>query len=66
MWEAPLAKLARAYKAALGDCSVPQDWAEDPRLGMWVRDQRTRAEVYKGNLDRGEPSVRMTAWDPQQ
>jgi hypothetical protein len=55
-WEAQLAKLA-AYKAAHGDCSVPQGWAEDPRLGRWVGDQRTR----KRKLDHGEPSKGMTA-----
>ena len=72
-WEAQLARLA-AYKAAHGDCNVPQGWAEDPRLGSWVSNQRTR----KRKLDRGEPSEGMTAeraarltalgfvWDPQR
>jgi hypothetical protein len=56
-WEAQLARLA-AYKAAHGDSSVPQDWAEDPRLGSWVNTQR----VGKRKLDRGEPSLSgMTA-----
>jgi hypothetical protein len=55
-WDAQLAKLT-AYKAAHGDCSVPQRWAEDLRLGRWVKDQRS----FKKKLDRGEPSEGMTA-----
>jgi hypothetical protein len=70
-WEAQLARLA-AYKAAHGDCSVPQGWAEAPRLASWVSNQRH----LKRRLDRGEPSqgmameraARLTAlglvWDP--
>jgi hypothetical protein len=70
-WEAQLARLA-AYKAAHGDCRVPDGWAEDPRLANWVKTQRS----YKRRLDRGEPSAGMTAeraarltalglvWDP--
>jgi hypothetical protein len=70
-WEAQLARLA-AYKAVHGDCNVPQRWAEDPRLGIWVTDQQR----CKRKLDRGEPSQGMTAervakltalgltWDP--
>ena len=56
MWEAQLAKLA-AYKAAHGDCHVPKGWAEDPRLSRWVSNQRKSKKA----LDRGEPSLRMTA-----
>ena len=55
-WEAQLVRLA-AYKAAHGDCNVPTGWAEDPRLGGWVSKQRT----FKLKLDRGEPSLVMTA-----
>jgi hypothetical protein len=36
---------------------VPQRWAEDPRLGKWVNTQRK----FKKKLDRGEPSLGMTA-----
>jgi hypothetical protein len=49
-WEAQLARLA-AYKKVHGDCSVPRGWAEDPRLGNWVGNQRT----YKKKLDCGDP-----------
>jgi hypothetical protein len=56
-WEAQLARLV-AYKAAHGECSsVPRGWAEDPRLGRWVDNQRK----LKRKLDRGEPSGGMTA-----
>jgi hypothetical protein len=58
-WEAQLARLA-TYKAAHGDCNVPQGWAEDglvPRLGWWVSDQR----VLKNKLYCGKPSKGMTA-----
>jgi hypothetical protein len=54
-WEAQLAWLA-AYKAAHGDCKVPKDWAEDPRLGSWVNTQRK----LKRRLDRGEHGKGMT------
>jgi hypothetical protein len=54
-WEGQLARLA-AYKAEHGHCSVPGNWAEDPRLGSWVGNQR----AYKRKLDRGEPSEGMT------
>jgi hypothetical protein len=55
-WEAQLAKL-KAYKRMHGDCSVPQQWAEDPSLGSWVNNQRRGKRL----LDRGEPSRGMTA-----
>ena len=35
---------------------MPQLWAENSRLGRWVKDQR----LYKKKLDRGEPSFGMT------
>jgi hypothetical protein len=54
-WEAQLAKL-KVYKRRQGDCSVPQGWVEDPRLGNWVKHQR----AYKRKLDRGDPSPGMT------
>jgi hypothetical protein len=55
-WEAQLAKL-EAYRRGHGDCNVPRRWAEDPRLGRWVDTQRQG----KKKLDRGEPSLGMTA-----
>jgi hypothetical protein len=55
-WEGWLAKL-EAYKRVHGDCNVPQRWAEDPALRMWVTNQR----AYKRLLDRSDPSKGMTA-----
>ena len=55
-WEGRFAQLA-AYKAAYGDCNVPQKWAEDQPLGSWVMSQRAR----KRKLDRGESGEGMTA-----
>ena len=55
-WQAQLAKL-KQYKRRHGDCNVPKGWAEDPPLGSWVNKQRKG----KLKLDRGEPSLGMTA-----
>jgi hypothetical protein len=44
------------YRRRHGDCNVPQGWAEDPKLGRWVKRQR----AGKRALDRGEPSEGMT------
>jgi hypothetical protein len=57
VWEAQLAKL-KTYKRKHGDCSVPQGWAEDPALGSWVNNQRSRT---KKKLDRGDPNMKITA-----
>jgi hypothetical protein len=55
-WEEKLARLA-VYNEAHGDCNVPRGWAEDPRLARWVAYQRQGKKA----LDRGEPSLGMTA-----
>jgi hypothetical protein len=55
-WEVQLAKL-KVYKCKHGDCNVPARWAEDPPLGRWVDNQRTRKKA----LDRGQPNPGMTA-----
>jgi hypothetical protein len=55
-WKAQLAKL-KAYRQRHGDCNVPIRWAEDPQLGRWVGNQRTRKKA----LERGDPSKGMTA-----
>lgn len=47
LWNARYRALA-AYKRKHGSCNVPYRWAEDPKLGRWVQNQR---EFYKrGNL----------------
>jgi hypothetical protein len=55
-WEVQLAKI-KVYKRSHGDCNVPRNWAEDPTLGIWVKDQRQS----KKKLDRGDPRARFTA-----
>jgi hypothetical protein len=55
-WERWLAQL-KAYAHRHGDCNVPRRWADDPQLGRWVDSQR----YCKKKLDRGEPSLGMTA-----
>jgi hypothetical protein len=46
-WEAQLAKLV-VYKAAHGDCSVPQGWGEDPRLSLQVGRQPAAGQEGAG------------------
>ena len=55
-WQAQLARL-EVYKRKYGDSNVPQKWAEDPKLGQWVSNQRTGKKL----LDRGKPCRGMTA-----
>jgi hypothetical protein len=55
-WAAQLDKLA-AYSREHGDCNVPHDWSEDPKLGQWV----SRQWNLKKKLDRGEPCEGMSA-----
>ncbi|WP_146447634.1 helicase associated domain-containing protein [Bythopirellula polymerisocia] len=45
LWEASWEKMfnqLKAYKKKHGDCDVPQRWTENPELGVWVSNQRTR------------------------
>jgi hypothetical protein len=57
-WEGWLVKLKRPTRAstAIATCHS-LGWADDPSLGRWVADQRRG----KKKLDRGEPSLGMTA-----
>ena len=56
-WEAQLARLA-AYKAAHGDCDVPQEWAEDPGLAGWVKNQRAcKNMLEKGRTEKGRTGM---------
>ena len=47
-WETMFTALV-AYKAAVGNCDVPQTWQENPKLGNWVVTQRMN--YRKGKLD---------------
>ena len=53
-WEAQLVRMT-TYRAAHGDCDVPNRYANDRPLGTWVAVQRTRKK-----LDCGEPCEGMT------
>ena len=43
-WNAMFERLEE-YKEEYGDCLVPQKYAEDPKLGQWVADQRRVSTV---------------------
>ena len=40
-WNEMLTKL-KVYKQSHGDCRVPQNWASDPQLSIWVASQREK------------------------
>jgi Fe2+ transport system protein FeoA len=40
-WETMLDRLGE-YKAQHGDCLVPREYKQNPKLGRWVAEQRTR------------------------
>ena len=43
----------QAYRQQYGDCLVPHDYAEDPKLALWVRNQRqNRAKLDMARLER--------------
>ena len=52
-WDVQFARLV-VYKAEHGDCSVPQRWAEDPRLGSWVSTQRYGKRKHRNRLHKNE------------
>ena len=51
VWDAQFARL-EAYKAAHGDCDVPERWVEDQALANWVRKQRRAREHARGESHR--------------
>ncbi|MCH8839163.1 MAG: Helicase associated domain protein [Planctomycetes bacterium] len=52
-WEEMFAAL-QDYKAAHGDCNVPQRWPDNPKFGRWVRVQCTRMNQGKLTSERVE------------
>lgn len=52
-----VAKL-QSYKESHGDCNVPRDWAENPKLGAWVHEQRERHR--KGNLPKDRQGIGLS------
>ncbi len=49
-WEEMFVALTK-YKRTHGDCNVPQDYPENPRLGTWVNTQR--ASLHGGKVTTG-------------
>ena len=52
-WEDMFADLV-ASKAKYGNCNVPANWPENPRLASWVRGQRTSRRMNTLTQDRVE------------
>ena len=52
-WKDRFADLV-AYRAKYGDCNVPADWSEDPRLASWVEKQRQSRRLNTLTQDRLE------------
>jgi len=50
-WEEMFARLVQ-FKERFGDCNVPADWPEDPRLGRWVGNQRELRKHDRLSSDR--------------
>jgi len=63
-WEKMFAELMR-YRDKHSHCNIPQDWAGNPQLGIWVGVQRAREKRGALSLDR---KARLTAlgfvWAP--
>lgn len=45
-WDERLRQL-RLYKAEFGDCQVPKEYKSNPKLGYWVKTQRTQYNLLK-------------------
>lgn len=67
-WEELFSALVE-YKKAHGDCNVPYDWQDNPRLGTWVVMQRQAKKGKKRNSLNGERIRRLDGlgfiWDPR-
>jgi len=50
-WEEMFADLT-AYKQAHGDCNVPWEWKDNPKLAHWCSTQRERYNINKLSSDR--------------
>jgi hypothetical protein len=50
-WRARLEELV-IYKSKYGNCDVPVEWPQDPRLGTWVHLQRQLAKAGKLSHER--------------
>ena len=50
-WEVRFEQL-KQYQVENGDCNVPQKYTDNPKLGLWVKDQR----MHYQRLMKGQPS----------
>ena len=57
-WEMQFAKLV-AFKERFGHCHVSKRWKEDPRLAIWVANQRQAYWQNTLKLDRGRQLVEI-------
>ena len=54
-----------AYKQIHGDCHVPAGWKDNPKLGSWCANQRTRYKNRKLSADRVKRLEQLGfVWDP--
>jgi hypothetical protein len=64
VWETRFAELKR-YKERFGDCNVPRQWTENPRLGTWVGTQRNLKKEGELDLERIKRLQDLGfEWDP--
>ena len=47
-WEARFEQL-KQYQVEHGDCNVPQRSEDDPRLGVWVMNQKAQLRKYEAD-----------------
>jgi Helicase associated domain len=47
-------KELRAYKNSFGDCAVPANYPQNPKLGIWVAHQRRLSTAGKMHPDRAK------------
>jgi Helicase associated domain len=56
----------KAYRDKYGDCNVPRDWKENPKLARWVDTQR---QLQRQGRLASERKARLDAlgfdWNPQ-
>ena len=48
-WEVNRALLQEYCDAHGGDCNVPDQWKDDPRLGKWVTEQKFQWRKYEAD-----------------
>ena len=51
LWEQNFRELLK-YRDIHGHCIIPHDWPENPKLGLWVNNQRRNKKIGKLSADR--------------